>query len=210
MAKTNNLLLVLNLLHYRRRVTTEDIMRTCKVSARTAYRYITTLSESNIPIYFDKDTGGYRLNIFSKVTADHVTILDSILLKVALRLLEKSTDGAYSEAIETLARKLDSVLIVPDDDVLGVADRYMALKPKPADVVRLIHELILQTAVQEDRVVRLRVAGHPAHAPATTIRNPSLTFKGGWQITSRDPDNEGAISLSDIDEVQLVEQGHPE
>jgi hypothetical protein len=206
MPKTSNLLLVLNLLHYRHRVTIENIMCTCGVSSRTAYRYITALSEANIPVLFDKNIGGYRLNVFSKVTADHVTELDGILIKVALLLLESATDKTYAKAIESLMKKLDSVLPMPHENLFAGIGPIIAENLKTGQIARVIHSLLLETAVHQDKSVRLRLASGTDTSDGTTIEHPSLHFKGEWQVSSRDPDCERTVAVSDVEEVRLIEK----
>ncbi|MBN2226608.1 MAG: HTH domain-containing protein [candidate division Zixibacteria bacterium] len=58
MTKAERLLFLVNLFRVRRRITLEELARECEVSTRTIYRDIVSLSNLNVPIYYD---GGYRL-----------------------------------------------------------------------------------------------------------------------------------------------------
>ncbi|MCX6832829.1 MAG: HTH domain-containing protein, partial [candidate division Zixibacteria bacterium] len=61
MAKVENLVLLINLLHHRRAVDVKTMVRECNISERTAYRYVRSLETAGFPVYFDADVGGYRL-----------------------------------------------------------------------------------------------------------------------------------------------------
>ncbi len=58
MTKAERLLFLVNLFRVRRRISLEELARECEVSTRTIYRDIVSLSNLNVPIYYD---GGYRL-----------------------------------------------------------------------------------------------------------------------------------------------------
>jgi len=58
MRKIERLLYILSLLRTSHWLKAADLARKCEVSERTIYRDIISISEANIPIYFD---GGYRL-----------------------------------------------------------------------------------------------------------------------------------------------------
>jgi predicted DNA-binding transcriptional regulator YafY len=61
MATLTNILMTLNLLHSRQRVSVQLIQQECGVSRSTAYRYITAISEANFPVVNDQEMGGFRL-----------------------------------------------------------------------------------------------------------------------------------------------------
>ncbi|MBK7143327.1 MAG: hypothetical protein IPH75_14730 [bacterium] len=46
---------------HRRAVSLKMIRETCGIPRRTAFRYLNAISEANIPIYFDRERGGYCL-----------------------------------------------------------------------------------------------------------------------------------------------------
>ena len=58
MRKIERLLYILSLLRTNHWLKASDLARKCEVSERSIYRDIISISEANIPIYFD---GGYRL-----------------------------------------------------------------------------------------------------------------------------------------------------
>ena len=60
MTALEKLFLLVNMLYTRRSVSVGTIMHDCSVSRRTVFRYIRTLSEANVPVYYDKDVRGYR------------------------------------------------------------------------------------------------------------------------------------------------------
>ncbi|MCK4225051.1 MAG: HTH domain-containing protein [candidate division Zixibacteria bacterium] len=81
MSKYDRLLYVLNLLRGRPGLSASQLARECEVSERTIYRYITSLSSANIPIYFDK---GYRLLSDAFLPPLNLTPDDYLVLKMAL------------------------------------------------------------------------------------------------------------------------------
>jgi predicted DNA-binding transcriptional regulator YafY len=58
MKKTERLLYIVSVLRTNRRLRACDLARRCEVTERTIYRDIISISEANIPIYYD---GGYKL-----------------------------------------------------------------------------------------------------------------------------------------------------
>jgi hypothetical protein len=61
MSALNQLIVIVNLLYKRRCVSIKTIREICGISDRTAYRYIDKISRAGIPLYYDKNLGGYTL-----------------------------------------------------------------------------------------------------------------------------------------------------
>jgi len=81
MSKYDRLLFVLNLLRGRPGLSADQLARECEISERTIYRYITSLSSANIPIYFDK---GYRLLSDAFLPPLNFTLDEYLIIKMAL------------------------------------------------------------------------------------------------------------------------------
>ena len=81
MSKYDRLLFVLNLLRGRPGLSADQLARECEVSERTIYRYITSLSSANIPIYFDR---GYRLLSDAFLPPLNFTLDEYLIIKMAL------------------------------------------------------------------------------------------------------------------------------
>ncbi len=204
MTKLSRLLLLLNLLQYRQKLSVTDIMRTCRVSRRTAFRYIDALSQSNVPLYHDRSVGGYRLSSPHKIYTDQFTTLDGILLRIALRLIETSASGAYSDAIEQLKSKINTFMPSAVSELVTGLDEQVAASSRPPDTVQLIHSLVLEAAMQLGHSVRVLVNDGNGTS-AMHIESPSLQFKEQWSVGSRRKGGKQPVSLTDIKEIVLLE-----
>ena len=58
MTKAERLLFIVNLFRVRKAISLDELAQECEVSKRTIYRDLISLSDLNIPVYFDR---GYRL-----------------------------------------------------------------------------------------------------------------------------------------------------
>lgn len=107
MAKYDRLLYILNLLRSRKNLNAQKIALECGVTERSVYRDIISLSEANIPIYYDN---GYKLasdNFLSPLNFD----LDEYqYLKLALESSPLNKTDRYLHLSKQVRAKLEAVL----------------------------------------------------------------------------------------------------
>ena len=109
MPKYDRLLHILNLLRARRNMNAAALARECGVTERSVYRDIISLSEANIPIYYDH---GYRLasdNFLPPLNFDYE---EYHCLRLALDSSPLAKAGYYAEVLRRVRAKVEHVFAV--------------------------------------------------------------------------------------------------
>lgn len=204
MIRYDRLITLLTLLHNRTYVTREQISKVCDVSERTVYRYINKLSMSNIPIYYDRAVGGYRLNSPSNIAANYLGLSDTIILKCALKYLEQRLNGEYSDAIASINKTLSRINLKVNIDS-GVLSENLFKDEITADKLSSsIHLAILVTAIRNSQKVMVEYHNGTRKLQRNIVEKPNLRFAGEWQVfDSRDMTRHN-IPLSKIREVKII------
>jgi predicted DNA-binding transcriptional regulator YafY len=104
MAKSDRLLLILNLLTTRRRMAVAELARECGVTERTIYRDIGDISRANFPIYYDR---GYRLLRSDNLPPLNLTEEEHAILKTVLSGWPLAGTSPYRKIARGLAAKLE-------------------------------------------------------------------------------------------------------
>ena len=107
MSKYDRMLFILNILRSRRNLTAGNLASECGVTERSIYRDIISLSEANIPIYFDH---GYKLasnNFLPPLNFDYD---EYNCLKMALDSTPLGNTEKYQQVIRKIRAKVDAGL----------------------------------------------------------------------------------------------------
>lgn len=107
MTKYDRMLHILNLLRTRRNLNAERLARECGVTERSIYRDIISLSEMNVPIYYDN---GYRLASDNFLPALNFSFEEYHLLKLALESSPLIKTPAYQDIFKSVKAKIESCL----------------------------------------------------------------------------------------------------
>ncbi len=107
MTKYDRLLYILNLLRSRRTLNAARLAEECGVTERSIYRDIISLSEANIPIYYDN---GYKLASDNFLPAFNFNFEEYTCLKLALESSPLTETGKYAEVLKQVRAKVDSGL----------------------------------------------------------------------------------------------------
>ncbi len=107
MNKYDRMLHILNLLRTRKNLNAERLAAECGVTERSIYRDIISLSEMNVPIYFDN---GYKLASDNFLPALNFTATEYHLLKLALESSPLIKAGGYEEVFRSVKAKIDNCL----------------------------------------------------------------------------------------------------
>ena len=118
MPKYDRLLYILNLLRTRRSLNAESLARECGVTERTISRDIISLSEANIPIYYDR---GYKLASDNFLPPLNFNFDEYKCLKLALKSSPLNKAGDYAEVLKRVRAKVESVLSQRVKDMKKVA-----------------------------------------------------------------------------------------
>lgn len=135
MPKYDRLLYILNLLRSRKSLNAARLAEECGVTERSIYRDILSLSEANIPIYYDN---GYKLASDNFLPPLNFTVEEYSFLRLALessplrkvadndelakQILAK-VDAGLSEVTKEQKRTLADTTYVVEDPVLPTRDR---------------------------------------------------------------------------------------
>lgn len=107
MNKYDRMLHILNLLRTRRNLNAEKLAEECGVTERSIYRDIISLSEMNVPIYYDN---GYKLASDNFLPALNFTFEEYHLLKLALDSSPLIKTPAYENIFKSVKAKIESCL----------------------------------------------------------------------------------------------------
>lgn len=203
MDKVAKILLLVNLLNHRRFVTLDEITATCKISHRTAYRYINTISAAHIPVYYDKSVCGYRLLSEGAFSVGKISSDDAIMIAVALRLLAKKINGFYGEEIELLTQRLFSSQNFPLEELWETFENRADLELEKGDFSDLITNLIIHMAVLNSKRLHINLAGDADEIKSMEIEDPSLCFKDEWRLSGKKLESDRAIPISKIKKASI-------
>lgn len=107
MTKNDRLLFILNLLRSRKNLNAEQLAKECGVTERSIYRDITSLSQANIPIYFDR---GYKFATDNFLPPLNFSLQEYSTLKAVLESSPLKSTGKYRQVIRELLAKVEASL----------------------------------------------------------------------------------------------------
>jgi predicted DNA-binding transcriptional regulator YafY len=205
MAKLENILLLVNLLHHRRCVSLETMKKMCGVSNRTLFRYIQTISGANIPIYYDRDLGGYRLLDSPGMQIDNINIDEAIIVAFALRLLSKRVNIAYNDSIIALIKKVCARQAFILEDLWSALDEQENTGFSPEDLSELITSQVINAAVLHGRKLKVSLGDGNLHDRVVEIDKPTLRFSKGWKIVPKQHGRDNKVYVRDIVQASIIE-----
>ncbi len=148
MKKTERLLYIVSVLRTNRRLRACDLARRCEVTERTIYRDIISISEANIPIYYD---GGYKLLHNGFLPPGNLSPHEAGFLLSLLQSPLFSSGKLYHETIRRISDKIRSEEIsLPD---MGAINIGAVSTERPGNHK---HAPKLEQAIRERRIVRIR------------------------------------------------------
>jgi predicted DNA-binding transcriptional regulator YafY len=146
MKKTERLLYILSLLRTSHRLRTCDLAKRCEVTERTIYRDIISISEANIPIYYD---GGYKLLHNGFLPPSNLSAHEAGFLLSLLRSPIFASGKLYHETIKRISDKIS---------VEGTAGELTAVNIGAVSTERPgnhKHAPLLEEAILNRRLIRI-------------------------------------------------------
>lgn len=107
MTKYDRLLYILNLLRSRRTLNAKNLAEECQVTERSIYRDILSLSEANVPIYYDR---GYKLASESFLPTLNFTFEEYSVLRLALESSPLGRTGRKADVLRQVKAKVEASL----------------------------------------------------------------------------------------------------
>lgn len=205
MSKLNKLIQILNLLYHRRTVTIEKIREFCRVSERTAYRYIRAISEANVPVYFDSDQSGYRLNK-SRVIDFGGWITSEVALTVAaLQYLANNLDDNYRKDIDLLLNRIITQQSLPFERFWESWKESLNRSTDPEALQKLLTSTLINFAVNQNREITLKMSsGGGSDGNDLSIKEPVLQFKGNWMLSDAQHEGEKPVPVAAVDSAKVL------
>jgi predicted DNA-binding transcriptional regulator YafY len=206
MSKSRKILQIINLLNHRQTVTMDTIRRTCNIPERTAYRYLNTISEANVPVYYDHDTKSYTLSRSGALNIDDLSLGEAVMVTVALKLLQQQVNMEYREDIEKLVTKLLVRQRFPVEDMRDVIEHRFERETGSGDLSELVSSILIHAAMACQRQVRLHTkGGNGTTATTLKVEKPTLVFKKHWHLREGESlDSGSAAAVSDIRKVTIL------
>lgn len=206
MSPSEKLLLLINLLNSKSHVSLHEIMKKCKISERSAYRYLNSLSEYNIPIYFEKEMQGYCLTRKSTIHNDSLPDRDYLLIKICLKIVSLSVSSHYRTTIEDIITKLSIGNTLQIENSLDLIQQdFEPADLRTNDFSEIISSALIISAISSKRKIRLYKAASENKNVTDTIISPSLSFKGNWKVSDNESNNNLSVPLKDIKKVEILQ-----
>jgi hypothetical protein len=204
MSKLDKIVLLINLLHHRRSITSETIQNICNISERSVYRYINSISKANIPVHYDKTVGGYCLDRRDSFGIDDLIVSDAVLLSVALHVLSQKLDDSYTESIEQLRRRIFTRLALPFEELWDSFAVRTEQGLESESISELVTSFLIHTSVMNNKELRLVLSDESPESRVIDVKNPVLRFQGEWCIESSRNSDQGAIPISRIRKAMIL------
>jgi predicted DNA-binding transcriptional regulator YafY len=195
---------LINLLNTRRSITLKTIKETCNIPERTAYRYLNTISEANVPIYFDKSIQAYRLNATTGLSINDVSFGEGVLLVLALKVLGAAVSEHYRKDIERLITKVVVRHESEIESVLGGAAERLVAPLDRIDLSNLLSSALVHAAVCAGREVKITRYDKDTDKAGVEVSQPRLLFRKAWQVAEKSLTDQEASPLQSIDKVEVL------
>jgi hypothetical protein len=203
--KYSNLITIINLLHSRKTVPGELIRDMCNVAPRTVFRYIRDLSEANVPIYYDRAEGGYKLTRTNDSLLEGLAMDELVSILFALRYTALRMNDAHHESINELVRKLISRQVYAIDEILEHVTVNLTAEDLPWMLSQRLNSIAVQVAAATNKDIRLTIKGGD-NSQTIRLSAPSLSFEKVWKVCGRIPSGETmSHSMEQVESVRVVE-----
>lgn len=199
-AKFDAMVTILNWLEGGRVVSPQTIMDELGVSARTTYRYLTTLQDAGFPLYFNKERGSYAFADGFALRKPYLNLRENLTLALA-RVSLKAMGGGMDREFASIERKLAAPTRELPEHIIVAADEFSV------DIREWFSRL--NRAIAERRRVAFTYAAASTHEEQARIVDPYYLFFSdgywtlrGWCHTRREF---RSFALDRIRELELLE-----
>jgi predicted DNA-binding transcriptional regulator YafY len=155
MAKYDRLLYILNLLRTRKNLNAARLAEECGVTERTIYRDIISLSEANIPIYYDK---GYKYASDNFLPPLNFNIDEYLALKTALESSPLYKSGFSRKLMKSIKTKIEACLTpaVKREKIYFPDTMDVSIKATHAPNVSEAFFAAVEAGIKQNRTLKLK------------------------------------------------------
>ena len=172
MTKISNLFKLANLLSHRQTLSVKAIQNSLGISRRTVFRYLNSLSEADIPVYYDSSLRGYTLTNRQQSIRRKLSPTDATLIHFSLERLKSSIAEGYRK----LASDVIELLMVEHPELNAtLSEQNLSQVGLSAD--NLAQQLTL-------RIITVQLPNNSVKH--SSISNPGLNYQNGWRLVDRD------------------------
>ncbi len=155
MAKYDRLLYILNLLRSRKNLNAIMIARECEVTERTIYRDILSLSEANIPIFYDR---GYKFATDNFLPPLNFNLDEYLTLKTVLESSPLYRGGLRRNTIKSIKSKIEACLspaVIQEKKYIHPTPSVDIKSTAASPELERIYATV-EAGIQENRIIRLK------------------------------------------------------
>lgn len=203
MSKLHKLIQIMNLLYHRRSVTIDKIKEFCRVSERTAYRYIRALSEANVPVFYDSKRSGYRINASRTIDFGGWIPSEVALIVASLQYLADNLDDDYREDIENLLKRIVTQQSLPFERFWQAWKESLETSKDPNELQRILTSTLINFAVNQNREVNLKLSNQEDNGQLT-IKEPVLRFSGNWVVSDAQQLDMRSVPVAEVDSAKVL------
>lgn len=174
-AKFDAMVTILNWLEGGRVVSPQTIMDELGVSARTTYRYLTTLQEAGFPLFFNKERGSYAFADGYALRKPYLNLRENLTLALA-RVSLKTMGGGMDRELASIERKLATPGRELPEHIIVAADEFSV------DIREWFG--LLNRAIAERRRVAFTYTAASTHEEQARFVDPYYLFfaDGYWTL----------------------------
>ena len=195
MKKIDKILLLLGMLKTDSVIDIKTIKERLQITERTAYRYINTLTDAEIPVHYDPDLRGYCLFAPIKMNIDSLNMGEIFLIMIGLELLSKRVGEHYKAMINKLKEKISIQRPHLIDELIDKLQESDILDSANEDLSRFVIDRFIQYASLNKESLRLVVQDNGTGTRDAVIKKPNLRFRNGWEIYESMVKSESEISI---------------
>ena len=204
MSKAHKILQIINLLNHRPNVTMEAIKKTCNIPERTAYRYLNTISEADVPVYYDRRTRSYSLTQGGVMDVDDLSVGEAVMVTVGLKLLAQRVNEEYVEDLEKLVTKILVRQHFPVEEIRDIVDHVVDNTSTQTTFSERLSSMLIHAAMICNRQVKLQTRNGDDTPATLRVEKPSLVFRDRWELKESLETDEGTAPMSDIQKVTIL------
>ncbi|HDL01898.1 MAG TPA: YafY family transcriptional regulator [candidate division Zixibacteria bacterium] len=177
MNKYDRMLFILNLLRTRKNMNADKLAEECGVTERSIYRDIISLSEMNIPIYYEN---GYKLASDNFLPPLNFSIEEYQLLKTALESSPLIKTDKYSKIYKSLIVKIDSCLSdnVQKEKKYSPLTTRIEIKDSIDDEHSIQFYELIEKAISTQKIISLKYVSIKSGESQREVNPYFIIFRG--------------------------------
>ncbi|MCH9031566.1 MAG: HTH domain-containing protein [candidate division Zixibacteria bacterium] len=202
MTSIQRVILLINLLYNRQKLSVDEISKELGVDKRTVYRYINKLSEANVPVYYDRNIRGYTLSSRNSAEIGALSDREVVLLLLALKIISHKVNNRDKTLIGSLQRRLDSLQSSSHYEYVNKPSDAFMSNLRNNELSDLVTFLVIQSVIESKNDILVFVE-HSDGNYKLNMTKPSLTFDGTWKLSGRRNGEKLEIDLDMISSAQV-------